>query len=76
MDYSMKMVKEIYKSQVYCVKNKTFINFTLEKRRYITGTAAFASMGLTTQISSSILVGTNKYRRPITRNGVKISFLL
>ena len=43
---------------------------------YITGTAAFAYMGLTTQISSSILVGTNKYRRPITRNGVKISFLL
>ena len=43
---------------------------------YITGTAAFASMGLTTQISSSILIGTNKYRRPITRNGVKISFLL
>lgn len=34
MDYSMKMVKEIYKSQVYCVKNKTFINFALEKRRY------------------------------------------
>ena len=30
---------------------------------YITGTAAFAAMGLTTQISSSILVGTNKYRR-------------
>ena len=23
MDYSMKIVKEIYKSQVYCVKNKT-----------------------------------------------------
>ena len=43
---------------------------------YITGTAAFASMGLTTQISSSILIGTNKYRRPITRNGVKVSFLL
>ena len=33
MDYSMKMVKEIYKSQVYCVKNKTFINFALENRR-------------------------------------------
>ena len=32
MDYSMKMVKEIYKSQVYCVKNKTFINFALEKK--------------------------------------------
>lgn len=43
---------------------------------YITGTTAFASMGLTTQISSSILIGTNKYRRPMTRNGVKISFLL
>lgn len=33
-------------------------------------------MGLTTQISSSILIGTNKYRRPIIRNGVKVSFLL
>lgn len=43
---------------------------------YITGTSAFASMGLTTQISSSILIGTNKYRRPTIRNGVKISFLL
>ena len=43
---------------------------------YITGTAAFASMGLTTQISSSILIGTNKYRRPTIRNGVKVSFLL
>ncbi len=43
---------------------------------YMTGTSAFASMGLTTQISSSILIGTNKYRRPITRNGIKISFLL
>ncbi len=43
---------------------------------YITGTAAFASIGLTTQISSSILIGTNKYRRPITRGGLKISFLL
>lgn len=43
---------------------------------YITGTTAFASMGLTTQISSSILIGTNKYRRPLIRHGVKISFLL
>lgn len=42
---------------------------------YITGTAAFATMGLTTQISSSILIGTNKYRRPISRGGVKVSFL-
>lgn len=43
---------------------------------YVTGTTAFASMGLTTQISSSILIGTNKYRRPMTRSGVRISFLL
>ena len=33
MFYSMKIVKEIHKSQVYDVKNKTFINFALEKRR-------------------------------------------
>ena len=33
MDYSMKRVKETYKSQVYDVKNKTFINFALENRR-------------------------------------------
>ena len=32
MDYSMEMVKEIYKSQVYYVKNKTFTNFALEKK--------------------------------------------
>lgn len=43
---------------------------------YLTGTAVFAAMGLTTQISSSVLIGTNKYRRSITRNGIKISFLL
>ena len=33
MDYTMKMVKEIYKSQVFYVKNLTFTNFALEKRR-------------------------------------------
>ena len=27
-----KIVKEIYKSQVYYVKNKTFINFALKKK--------------------------------------------
>ena len=30
MDYSMKMVEETHKSQVYDVKNKTFINFASE----------------------------------------------
>lgn len=43
---------------------------------YITGTAAFASMGLTTQITSAILVGSNKYRRPVMRGEFKVSFLL
>ena len=42
---------------------------------YITGVQAFASMGLTSQISSSILIGTGKYRRPLTRGEYKISFL-
>lgn len=42
---------------------------------YVTGTTAFATMGLTTQISSSIVIGCKKYRRPITRNGLRISFL-
>ena len=32
---------------------------------YITGTTAFSSMGLTTQIASSTMIGTNKYRRPV-----------
>lgn len=43
---------------------------------YITGTRAFASMGLTTQISSNILIGTNKYRHPLSRGQYRISFLL
>lgn len=43
---------------------------------YITGTAAFAMMGLTTQITSSIMIGSNKYRRPLKRREYNISFLL
>lgn len=43
---------------------------------YITGTSAFASMGLTTQISASTLIGTNKNKRTTFRAGKKISFLL
>lgn len=42
---------------------------------YITGNSAFASMGLTTQITSSILIGTNRYRHPLTRGDYAISFL-
>ena len=43
---------------------------------YITGTQAFAEMGLTTQISSKLLVGTNKYRRAVKRGDYMVSFLL
>ncbi len=42
---------------------------------YITGPQAFASMGLTSQIFSSIIIGSNKYRRPLQRGEYKISFL-
>lgn len=43
---------------------------------YITGTRAFARIGLTTQISSNYQIGTNTYRRAITRGENKISFVL
>lgn len=43
---------------------------------YITGTRAFASLALTTQISSVIMVGTNVSRRPLTRGQYRITFLL
>ena len=43
---------------------------------YITGTSAFASMGLTTQITSAIMVGMSRYRRPTIRGEAKISFLV
>jgi len=54
---------------------KDFLQKGGKTKGYITGATAFAEMGLTTQISSSIMIGTNKYRSPITRNGIKISFL-
>ena len=43
---------------------------------YVSGVSAFSTMGLTTQISSNILIGCNKYRRPVNRAGYKVSFLL
>lgn len=83
-------LQKIAKGKYYIPKNTIFgklkpadseiIKDLLEKNGkvvgYMTGTAAFAAMGLTTQISSSVLIGTNTYRRPITRNGIRISFLL
>lgn len=43
---------------------------------YITGTAAFAQMGLTTQITSAVTIGTNKYRRPLKRGEYTVSFIV
>lgn len=43
---------------------------------YLTGNSIFSSLGLTTQISSKIEIGTNKYRHPTEREGYKISFVL
>ena len=39
-------------------------------------TAAFAQLGLTTQITSAITIGTNKYRRPMKRGEYSVSFLV
>ena len=43
---------------------------------YLSGTQAFAAMGLTSQITSSIVIGTAKYRRPLKRGEYRVSFLL
>lgn len=41
---------------------------------YVTGIPAFAQMGLTSQISSNVLIGSRIYRRPLIRGGYVISF--
>lgn len=41
---------------------------------YITGTPAFGQMGLTTQVSSKIIIGTPQYRRPLKRGGYDITY--
>lgn len=43
---------------------------------YLTGPPAFSRMGLTSQISSGIMIGVNKYRRPVYRAGYRIRFLM
>lgn len=42
---------------------------------YVTGTRAFAEMGFTTQISSALVIGANKYRRPLMRGGYRVTFM-
>lgn len=55
---------------------KDFLTRNGQTVGYVTGTQAFAEMGLTTQISSKLLVGTNKYRRAVRRGQYIVSFLL
>lgn len=55
---------------------KDFLERNDEPTGYVTGTAAFAKMGLTTQISSAITIGTKQYRRPLNRGEYTISFIL
>lgn len=47
-----------------------------ERIGYITGTPAFSQMGLTTQISSKIVIGSARYRRPFKRGGYEISYTI
>ena len=54
---------------------KDFLERDGEPTGYITGTAAFAKMGLTTQISSAITIGTKQYRRPLKRGEYTVSFI-
>ena len=55
---------------------KDFIERNGKPAGYITGTAAFAKMGLTTQITSAITIGTKQYRRPLKRGEYTVSFIL
>lgn len=43
---------------------------------YISGTPVFVNLGITTQISSNILIGSSVYRRPTERLNYKINFHL
>ena len=41
---------------------------------YITGVPVFAQMGLTTQVSSKILIGSAQYYRPLQRGGYMVAY--
>lgn len=43
---------------------------------YISGTQAFASLGLTTQISGNYTIGSNTYRRAVRRGMITIRFVV
>jgi hypothetical protein len=43
---------------------------------YLTGHAVYSDLGLTTQISNKIQIGTNKYRRSLKRDKYTVSFVV
>jgi len=55
---------------------KDFLEQNGELVGYITGYSAYSSLGLTTQIPSTLQIGTNKYRRAIKRGMYNISFIV
>lgn len=55
--------------QEFLMNGKTIIG-------YISGTQAFALLGLTTQISGNYTIGSNTYRRSVRRGMVNIRFVL
>lgn len=55
--------------QEFLMDDKTIIG-------YISGTQAFASLGLTTQISGNYTIGSNTYRRAVRRGMITIRFVL
>lgn len=65
----------ILKPSVYQIA-KDYIERDGKLIGYITGYSAYNALGLTTQISSYIQIGTNKYRRAVKREKYTISFIL
>lgn len=55
---------------------KDFIESNGRQIGYITGYSAYNALGLTSQISSYIQIGVNKYRRAVKREKYTISFIV
>ena len=55
---------------------KDYIEYEGKLIGYITGYTTYNALGLSTQISSYIQIGTNKYRRSIKRKKYTISFIV
>ena len=55
---------------------KDFLEQNGELVGYISGYSAFNNLGLTTQVPSTLHIGTNKYRRAVKRGMYTISFIV